>query len=281
MLIRPMTQNDVNFAVKLAFEEKWYSENQDVFFAFLYHDPEGCFIAEEEGVPVAVCVATAYDRSGFFGELIVAESHRGRGIGTSLLNTALEYLKRKGVRSIYLDAAPKAVPIYERAGFRKVCASLRFTGKIEGQADLRVRSMRKWDLETVCSLDQDFFGANRYFFLKWICFIGPDFAKVLVHNDTIQGYITGRYTQTGISVGPWVMSPGIRNPESLLLSLAAEALSLPVSLGVLEINKKAVRLLRSMGMHERKISPVRMAMGDCSDLGTSPYCLAIGSPAKG
>jgi hypothetical protein len=141
--------------------------------------------------------------------------------------------------------------------------------------------MSKWDLETVCSMDRAFFGADRHFFLKWISFIGPDFAKVLITKDSIRGYLTGRYTKNGITVGPWVIAPGMSNPEALLLSLAAEIHSEPISLGVLEINKKTVRLLHSLGMRERRINPVRMALGECSDLGTSPCCLTIGSPAKG
>lgn len=281
MRIRPMTHQDIPFAVELATSEGWDSENEDVFRAFLFHDPQGCFVAEINDTPVGICTATAYDTAGFFGELIVLPEYRNQGIGSQLLTSAIDYLKTKQVGSIYLDSVPEAVPMYERAGFRKVCASLRFRGEPKGKEDGRVRAMRKWDLDTVCSLDKIVFGADRQFFLKWISFIGPDFAKVLVHDDKIIGYISGRYTSCGISVGPWVVPPLIKNPEGLLLSLAMEVFHEPLNIGVLESNTKAVQLLESLHFKKTDSAAIRMVLGDYKKLGTSPYCFAIGSPAKG
>ncbi|MBN1780815.1 GNAT family N-acetyltransferase [bacterium] len=281
MNIRLMTQQDIPFAVKMAVREKWLSENEDVFRAFLLRDANGCFVAEQKAVPVGICVATAYRESGFFGELIVSHEHRGHGIGAKLLDTALAYLKGRSVKTIYLDAVPAAIPLYERAGFRKVCTSYRFEGKIDGRESEHVRAMRKWDLDDVCDLDRKYFGEDRQFYLKWISFIGPDFAKVLTRDDAIVGYITGRYTKRGIQVGPWIQSPGMGPEEDLLLSLAAEILDESLHLGVLETNTKTIRLLRSLGFRERETLPVRMALGERSDLGTSHACFAIGSPAKG
>lgn len=281
MHIRAMTHQDISFAVELATSEGWDSENEDVFRAFLFHDPQGCFIAEIDDAPVGICTATAYDNAGFFGELIVSPEYRNQGVGTRLLTTAVEYLEKKQIGSIYLDSVPEVVPLYERAGFRKVCASLRFQGEPEGKEDTRVRAMRKWDLDTVCSLDKIVFSADRQFFLKWISFIGPDFAKVLMHDDKIIGYISGRYTSSGISVGPWVAPPLIKNPEGLLLSLAMEVFHEPLNIGILEKNTRAVQLVESLGFKEKETAPVRMVLGKSEKLGTSPYCFAIGSPAKG
>lgn len=281
MQIRQMTPTDMNVAVELATRENWYSENQEVFRAFLFHDSKGCFIAEKGEEPVGICIATPYTHAGFIGELIVAEEHRGQGIGSMLLKKAIEYLQTKGIQSIYLDAVPKAVTLYERQGFHRVCSSLRFTGKPEGKEDDHVRAMRKWDLDPVCRLDRNAFGDDRHFFLKWISFIGPDFAKVFAKDKVIIGYITGRYVKNGVSVGPWVMSPDIFNPERLLLSLAMETLDEPLHIGVLEINKKSIQLLRSLGFQEKENPSVRMAWGKEKDLGTASTCFAIGSPAKG
>lgn len=276
-----MNQNDVAMAVELAARENWKSENQEVFRAFLFHDSRGCFVAEKNGMPAGICIATPYTKTGYIGELIVAEAYRGQGIGSRLLNAAIGYLDQKSVRTILLDAVPEAAGLYERFGFRGVCRSLRFSGTLEGKADARVRAMRKWDLAPVCALDRNAFGDDRRFFIKWISFIAPDFAKVLIRNDTIAGYISGRYIDEGVSVGPWVMPPDIHDPEGLLRSLAAETLHEPLHLGVLESNRKSVELLRSLGMKERGNPPVHMVRGENPNPGSSPACFAIGSPAKG
>jgi len=229
---------------------------------------------------VGICIATPYTHSGFIGELIVSEEHRRQGIGSRLLVSAIDYLKSRGISSIYLDAVPEAVPLYERLGFHRVCRSLRFHGRLEGQENEQVRAMRKWDLDRVCALDRYTFGDDRHFFLKWISFIGPDFAKVFTKNKTIIGYITGRYIKNGVSVGPWIIPPDI-NPEKLLLSLAIETLDEILHLGVLESNEKSIRLLQSLGLQEKDHFSIRMAWGKETTLGTSHNCFAIGSPAKG
>lgn len=276
-----MTQHDLDFAVQMARDEAWISEDQNVFRAFLYHDPKGCFIAEKNGDPVGMCIATPYRHAGFFGELIVRPEHRGQGIGSRLLETAIDYLKKKNIRSIYLDAVPEAAPLYERYGFRKICTSFRFSGKLKGLEDKRVRAMRKWDLEPVCALDRTAFGEDRQFFLKWVSFMAPDFAKVLTKDEKIIGYITARYTEKGISIGPWIMPQDTENPEGLLCSLAASTFHETLNLGVLETSQKSIGLLKSLGFQEKKNSPLRMVWGKDSDLGTSSFCFAIGSPAKG
>ncbi len=281
MQIRPMQTGDIDFAVELAAAEGWQSENHDVFRAFLYHDPKGCFIAEIKGRPAGLSIATSYQKTGYFGELIVLPEHRGKGIGGALLRAAMTYLQERGMTSIVLDAVPEAVSLYERHGFKKVCASLRFYGRLEGAEDSRVRAMRKWDLAPVCELDRQYFGEDREFFLKWISFLGPDFAKVLSLDDQIVGFITGRYSVNGIRIGPWITPPDLENPGALLLSLATEVLHDPLYLGVLETNRKAVKLCRSLGLELKDIPPVHMVWGENTGLGQSPYCFTIGSPAKG
>ena len=132
MNIRRMTQKDILFAIKLAIHVGWTSEDRDMFRAFLFHDPDGCFIAEENNDPAGICIATPYQESGYFGELIVAPKYRNHGVGTRLLRAAMDYLKSRQIKNIYLDSVPRAVSLYERHGFKKICLSLRFSGRIPG-----------------------------------------------------------------------------------------------------------------------------------------------------
>ena len=166
MYIRTMRTSDLDFAVTLTAAEGWSSETRAEFEGFLAYDPAGCFIAEVAGRQVGMCVATRYIGFGFLGELIVVEDMRGQGLGRRLLESAVSYLHAHGAGTIFLDGVLAALPLYERAGFRRVCRSLRFIGSLRGQPHPGVRQMRADDMPAVAALDQAAFGADRRFFLE-------------------------------------------------------------------------------------------------------------------
>ena len=133
MLIRQMTYADARFAYECTDKEGWQGSLEDTFIGHLEYDADGCFVAEKNGRRIGICVATKYETSGFIGMLIVIEEERGKGYGTQLFRKAIRYLNDNNIRNIYLDGDLDAVPIYEKYGFRKVCKSLRFIGKIEAE----------------------------------------------------------------------------------------------------------------------------------------------------
>ena len=67
--------------------------------------------------------AVSYGSIGFIGSLIVLPDYRNQGIGTALMKHAIECLENTGARALMLDAVQKAVPVYERLGFNRVCNS--------------------------------------------------------------------------------------------------------------------------------------------------------------
>jgi ribosomal protein S18 acetylase RimI-like enzyme len=279
--IRTMNHRDLAFATECTEAEGWVSENRTTLEGFFFYDPEGCLIADLEGKRVGIGIATSYGRSGFIGELIVRSEARGQGIGAALLNRAVTYLQQRGARTVYLDGVLKAVALYERNGFRKICRSLRFSGQIEGKTHPQVHPMQEQDLPEVIDLDQKYFGANRGFFLTRRWGLYPELSKVLVEGGRVTGYILGRQGENWLSAGPWVVEKGVLSPECLLEALAEENGNRPFSIGVLESNQRAVEIIRSYGFAERLNSPWRMALGPDDDLGASPQCLAVGSAAKG
>ena len=282
--VRQMLPSDLDFAAGCTAAEGWGSETRPVFESFLAHDPAGCFVAElPPGERVGICVATSYGQYGFVGELIVVKERRGRGIGRQLLEHAVGYLRSRGAQSILLDGAPAAIPLYERAGFRRVCRSLRFTGALPGRAHPRARAMQAADLEAVGRVDRRAFGADRRFFLERHLSLQPELCRVLEDGGEIAGFIMGRRMGDRVAVGPWVVQPGVRRPGDLLESLAAEAGGdeVSLSLGILETALEAAATVRSLGFADRPDPPWRMALGPAARLGVSPGCYAIGFAAKG
>lgn len=279
--IRQMRKEDLTFAAECTKAEGWVSENRDMLDSFFLNDPEGCLVAEEDGRQVGICIATNYISYGFIGELIVRPDVRGVGIGTALLNKAVEFLKIKGAETIYLDGVLKATGLYERNGFRKICRSWRFSGQLRGKTNLSVRHMTKQDIEQVIDLDKLYFGADRGFFLKRRFELFPELCIVSTQNKRITGYMMGRSAETWVAAGPWVSEGEGSNPIELLEALAVEADGRSIGVGILDSNSAACMLMRSLGFMAREDSPWRMAMGKSVGLGATPQCMAVGSAAKG
>ena len=284
MNIRNMTTKDLDFAAEFTLAEDWTSETREVFEGFLLYDRKGCFIAVESDLPVGICVATVYGDSGFIGELIVKEEARGRSIGITLLKQAMTYLQSRGVRSIYLDSVEAVAPLYEKFGFRKICLSLRFSGKLKGeysQTPSSIRAMRPEDLQIISRIDRDAFRADRAFFLKRRFSLHPEFCKVLVQEGVIHGFIMGMKGNGIISLGPWIVGEIAKRPLDLLEAVAQEADALPVGIGICKTNTAAVWAVEALGDLEAKAPSWRMVLGKEDTLGMSTECYAIGSAAKG
>jgi ribosomal protein S18 acetylase RimI-like enzyme len=279
--IRAMQLADLDFAAQCTAAEGWLSENRSSLEGFYQHDPAGCLLAEVDGKPAGICVATPYGKSGFIGELIVRPEARGKGLGAALLNHAVDYLRQKGAGTVYLDGVLPAVPLYERNGFRKICRSYRLAGKLAGQSHADVRTMTPADLPAVVALDRRFFGTDRSFFLARRLELFPRLSKVMFSGEMVTGYILGRRGEGWVSAGPWVVSEQNSTPTHLLDSFAQELELHDFSLGILSSNSAAVDLIKSLGFAERRVGLWRMSLGPAQDLGASPYCLAVGSAAKG
>lgn len=285
MHIRTMQAADLDFAAQCTQGEGWASETRQEFESFFTYDPAGCFIAEEDGQPLGIAVATCYGRDAFVGELIVTAAWRGRGLGSQLFAHAVAYLQQRGAENILLDGVLAATPIYARAGFRGVCRSLRFSGSLPGQAHPQVRPMRASDLPAVFALDRQAFAADRSFFLQRRLENNPGLCLVYEQGGSIAGFIQGRRSDNpsgpGLTAGPWVVSQAAENPLDLLDSLQACAQGAVLRVGVLESNAQAVALLERSGFTARADSPLHMLLGSDAALGQSPQCYAIGSSAKG
>ena len=230
LIIRSMLAEDLAFASERTAAEGWVSENRATLDGFFFHEPVGCLVADLDGRRVGIGVATSYGHSGFIGELIVRPEARGQGIGSALLNHAVTYLQQRGARTIYLDGVLKALDLYERNGFRKICRSLRFSGKVNGKPHPQVRPMLEKDLPVVFDLDQRYFGADRGFFLarRWNLF--PELSKVLVEDDRVTGFILGRWGEGWMAagLGLWRQASGIPNgcwkPRRWLMETRCSAL---------------------------------------------------------
>ncbi len=76
-------------------------------------------VREDDGLPIATCRVFWNDemKSHVFGRLAVIKEFRGRGIGSDVVKSALDYIKNSGGRTLMLHSQCSAIPFYERLGF--------------------------------------------------------------------------------------------------------------------------------------------------------------------
>ena len=280
MNIRRFRAEDIDFAAACTAAEGWTGESREVIDGFFRYDPEGCFLAEQYGKRVGICIAVNYGRAGFIGELVVVPQARGGMTGPRLLDTAIDYLHSKGAEDLYLDGVLAAVPYYKNVGFRPICRSRRFVGLPQPKIHPSVRLMREADMEAICSLDRTAFGADRSFFLRLRFQLYPQFARVYENSDRISGFLMGLETGEKISVGPWIADERCQEPAALLQSLASDA-DRPMRIGILETHEQGINLIQSLGGFQEHQYSLRMCNGPGGDLGRSPQAFAVCSPAMG
>jgi len=277
--VRPMSYDDLDFALALTSSEGWNSTKRD-FEELLEYDPRGCFIGEIETEPIGMVCTVFYGEFGFIGNLIVLESCRGQECGRTLMEYGMQYLRARGAKSILLDAVPKAATLYERLGFRKICKSFRLEGTISGKRSRYVRDMNREDLSQISDLDATLFGGRRDNFLRMRFIAHPEYSRILENDDEVQGYIMGSRSGSSIRIGPWVMKKLDSLAEHLLLDFAQSSGASNLKIGVLQKNIKSLDLLYKYGFVEKSFS-WRMVHGEDTEATLSNCLYAICSPARG
>lgn len=87
---------------------------------YLRRNPETCFIAEENGVLIGSILSGHDGRRAYLYHMAVAETHRRRGVGETLLTRAMEALAREGVGKAALlvfATNEKGNAFWEKHGF--------------------------------------------------------------------------------------------------------------------------------------------------------------------
>jgi GNAT superfamily N-acetyltransferase len=164
-------------------------------------------LAEDAGDIVGMGSGIAYPPSlGFVGNMIVAESHRRRGIGSAVLDAVVTWLVAQGCHRLELNATDEGRPLYERHGF--VSRGTSFAAGVSRRAAGRLgparpaRRMLPADLERVAAFDRTRFGGDRARLLGLMLADGIADGWVVERGGEIEGFA---YLQSGERrVGPMV-----------------------------------------------------------------------------
>ena len=126
------------------------------YLHFLQHDPEGMWVAEDEGKIVGVALALVREGVWVLSLFTVDEKYRNQGVGKELLGRAL--LHAEGCRGAMIASShhPAAMRRYALAGFM-LQPTLTASGMVRREsvpAGLKTREGAEEDLELAAGVDR-------------------------------------------------------------------------------------------------------------------------------
>ena len=244
---RTMSRDELALAIDWAAQEGW---NPGLHDAASFHaaDPEGFFVGELAGEPVAAISVVKYGAAfAFLGLYIVLPPFRGRGFGWTLWQHGMA---SAGGRQVGLDGVVAQQDNYRKSGFTLAWRNVRYEGAGGRQAprDARVVPLLTLPFETVLDYDRAFFPSERARFLRaWLQQSGAA-AFGFVDGGRLQGYGLVRRCRSGWKIGP-LFADSEAIAEALYAALAGHAaVGEPVFLDLPEPNAAANALARRHGM---------------------------------
>jgi GNAT superfamily N-acetyltransferase len=277
---------DIPAAQRLRELAGWNQTDQD-WKNLLALEPHGCFAAELRGRVVGTATTTRFEPSsgpgsfGWVGMVLVDPECRRLGIGSGLLNEAINYLKRCGVETIKLDATPQGKLVYEKLGFRAEYELERFEAVSPEHAtpSAKVEPICVGDLEEICGIDTIAFGARRQAILKTWLDHWPEISFCVREQRRIVGFALARRGTHFHQLGP-VVSADPALCEILLTHQLAQLKNQKVIMDVVTANERARPIAEKLGFKPQR-PLLRMALGPNLSPGHREQVFAICCPEIG
>ncbi|NOQ64765.1 MAG: GNAT family N-acetyltransferase [Methyloprofundus sp.] len=245
--IRTMAKDELSIAIDWAASEGWNPGLYDAE-SFYAADPNGFFIGEINGKPVAVLSAVKYGETfGFMGFYIVKPEYRGKGYGIQIWNVGLEYLKE---RNIGLDGVLEQQENYKKFGFELAYRNIRYAA-VSGNLKSTHQKIVKLSFipfSELTQFDQQIFPEKRENFLKSWLEQAESNVLGIIQNEALAAYGVIRKCRNGYKIGPLIADTA-ELAEYLFLALRETVKgSETIFLDIPEINKEALALVEKYHM---------------------------------
>lgn len=259
--VRVLSEKDFPFAISLTDTMGWGLAEEDFRF-MLDLEPNGCFVVMEDGKAVGIATTINFGQVGWVGNVIIEKDRRNRGIGSLLVEHALDYLKERKTEIIGLYAYLRAVPLYSRLGFRSDTNFVVLEGQaVSKPARGNVRAAEDKDLAGILNLDSCCFGGVRRRLLERIFSNKMNLCYVGCSGDELLGFVFAKRYSELAEVGPLVCRREFEKlPIDLLYAILGDLSDLKVRICVAEDAERVFSTLRGLGFNEL-FKVVRMFYG--------------------
>ncbi|HDS08757.1 MAG TPA: GNAT family N-acetyltransferase [Firmicutes bacterium] len=270
-----MSEMDIPFALELVEYEGW-NYTEDDFLRLLKLNPSGCFICWKAGKRVGIITTSIYGNYAFIGTLIIKKEYRKQGLGRSLLEFTISYLRDSGVKTIELDGVFSAVKLYRDLGFHDKYLSLRFE-KSYGTKSEDTVLYHPQDFSGLPELDFELTRIHRSDLLNEYLKVFKDHVFIFKRKEIESYAIVKAETKKSVSV-TFFISRTTEGAEIILNSILKKYQDKTIRIGVPELNRASVHLLMEKGFIYREPS-LRMYLGKRVQYENFMY--GIISPEKG
>lgn len=204
--LRPLSRQDIPFGLHLKSIAGWNQLATD-WEVLLSMSAGGSYLASWQGRPAGTVTTIQYDdQFSWIGMVLVDPKFRGLGIGTHLLQAAIDYARPMG--PVLLDATPKGRKLYLTLGFTDICSLERL--EIEslqipiGPSDPNILPITEERLAACIEFDALHFGLRREMLLRAFQGNAPEYGYVYIQNQQVKGFCLGRHGSRFEQIGPLV-----------------------------------------------------------------------------
>jgi ribosomal protein S18 acetylase RimI-like enzyme len=195
-----------------------------------------CLVAVDgDGALGGVGSGIVYGPLGFIGNMIVAQAHRRRGVGSAILDAVAAFLEGAGCTRLELNATSDGRPLYERHGFRSLGRSA--TARIPRNAELapdpavKLRRASRADLDALAAYDLPRFGGDRRVLLESLLDAPAMTTLIAEGPDGLAGFACVRTDESRIgpmlAEAPPIAAALLRDAFALVPQAADFRLNLP------------------------------------------------------
>jgi GNAT superfamily N-acetyltransferase len=259
--LRPMTIQDIPFGLKLSSLAGWNQTEAD-WAMLLEQSTAGSFLACYNRVEAGTVTTVTYQKQlNWVGMMLVAPEFQRLGIGTALLNAAIQAVKALG--GVCLDATPAGKPLYDRLGFQdlyRLGRWLRLPASLGMQPADHCYPLTHESLPAILAYDHPVFGADRMGILCALQRNAPSLALFTEHDHEIKGFCLGRIGQKYVQIGP-VIADSLEIARDLLLSALQTCAYQQVILDNTLLQPSWNQLLHDLGFVEQRPF-IRMCLGE-------------------
>lgn len=246
--IRTMQLADIPAGLSLCRQAGWNQLARD-WELFLTLNPGGCRVILNEAEKVVGTVTTLpyQDRFTWIGMVLVDPEHRRQGIGTQLLNEALQLTANDS--TVKLDATPAGREVYLKLDFIDEYPIYRMylnRPHVDVLPATTARPARANDFSAILDLDLKVFGADRRRILESNFNGAPEYGFVVEAQNEIKGYCLGRPGYNFNHIGP-IVAENVTVARELLSAALHAQQQKPVIMDVLDHTSEWRSFVSSVG----------------------------------
>ena len=206
--VKPMSKRDFQFATKLANTMNWNMADED--FQFMTNlEPEGCFVAFHGTERVGMATSISFGEVGWFGNLIVKEKYRNKGVGQLLVKHSINYLQAKGAKTIGLYAYPNLTRFYDNLGFKFDEDFMVLHAEALRSLTYEVLpKLRRQQIKAIEKFDSRCFGGNRQKLLESIILEKSNLSYFKLEGKEVAGYVAATVYEKMAWIGPLICLEG-------------------------------------------------------------------------